>query len=313
MSLPRVAGHPDYSSSGTSMFIPEIWSGKLLTKLYAKNVLAAISNTDYEGEIKDFGDTVFIRTIPDGTINEYSKGQDLTFERLESPAVTLLIDHGRYFGAVVDSVDAYQSDIKLLDKWTTMYGEKMANNIDTHVLASIKADVHADNKDATAGAISTDINLGAAGAALQITKVNVIDFIVDCGTVLGEKNVPKDGAWMVVPEWFGGIIMKSDLKDASMTGDGKSVLRNGRIGVIWPFEIFLSNQLPAALGSGADAARTCYDVPFGNKMGLTFASQFVQTKRFDPERTFGEGIKSLNVFGHKITMPEALGCGYVRK
>jgi hypothetical protein len=290
------------------MFIPEIWSGKLLTKLYAKNVLAAISNTDYEGEIKDFGDTVFIRTIPDGTINEYSKGQDLVFERLESPAVTLLIDHGRYFGAVVDSVDAYQSNIKLLDKWTTMYGEKMANNIDTHVLASLKAAAHASNKNASAGVISADINLGASTAPVQITKANVIDFIVDCGVVLGEQNVPKDGAWMVVPEWFGGIIMKSDLKDASMTGDGKSVLRNGRIGIIWPFEIFLSNQLPTA----SDTV-TCYDVPFGNKMGLTFASQFVQTKRFEPERTFGEGIKSLNVFGHKVTMSEAIGCGYIRK
>lgn len=313
MSLPRVAGHPDYSVTGTSMFIPVIWSGKLLTKLYAKNVLAAISNTDYEGEIKDFGDTVVIRTIPTGTINTYSKGQDLTFERLESPAISLQIDHGRYFGAVVDSVDAYQSDIKLLDKWTTMYGELMANNIDTHVLASLRAGAHARNVGSTAGVISQDINLGVAGTALQITKANVLEFIVDCGVCLGEQNVPKEGAWMVCPEWFGGIIMKSDLKDASMTGDGKSVLRNGRIGIIWPFEIYLSNQTPAALGSGGDAARTCYDVPFGNKMGLTFASQFVQTKRFEPERTFGEGIKSLNVFGHQITMPEAIGCGYVRK
>lgn len=308
MSVGYAPGYPDYSSAGTSKFIPEIWAGKLLTKLYAKQVLTAISNTEYEGTIKDHGDKVIVRTVPDGTIRDYVKGQDLVFEHLESPPVELLIDHGKYYGTVVDSIDLYQSDIKLLDAFATDYGEKMANAIDTHVLASIKAGVHASNKDNTAGVISGDILLGASTNPFQITKENVIEFIIDCGVVVGEQNVPKEGCFMVVPEWFGGIISKSDLKDASMTGDGKSVLRNGRIGVIWPFEVFLSNNLPTT----SDTV-TCWDVPFGNKMGLTYASQFVKTKRFEPEKTFGEGIKGLNVFGHKIMIPAALGCGYVRK
>lgn len=46
MSVPRVAGVPDYSSSGTSRFIPEVWSKKILKKYYKKTVLTAISNTD---------------------------------------------------------------------------------------------------------------------------------------------------------------------------------------------------------------------------------------------------------------------------
>lgn len=308
MSLPSAPGYPDLSSSGTSQFIPELWASKFLTKLYAKQVLASISNTDYEGQIKKYGDIVIVRTIPTGTIREYEKGQDLIFEHLESPSVNLPIDHGRYFATVIDSVDRYQSDLKLLDAFAQDYTEQMANNIDTHVLASIKAGASALNKGATAGKISGDINLGAAAAPFQVTKTNVIDFIVDCGVVVGEQDVPKEGCWMVVPEWFGGIISKSDLKDASMTGDGKSVLRNGRIGIIWPFEIFLSNNLPSIVDGV-----TCWDVPFGNKMGLTFASQFTEMKRFEPEKTFGEAIKGLNVFGHKIMIPEAIGCGYVRK
>jgi hypothetical protein len=93
-----------------------------------------------------------------------------------------------------------------------------------------------------------------------------------------------------------------------MTGDGKSVLRNGRIGIIWPFEIFLSNNLPTTTDTV-----TCWDVPFGNKIALTYASQFTTMKRFDPEKSFGEGIKGLNVFGHKVMIDEAIGCGYVRK
>jgi hypothetical protein len=52
-------------------FIPEIWSGKLVEKFYASTVLAAISNTDYEGEIKNQGDRVKIRTKPTVTIRDY--------------------------------------------------------------------------------------------------------------------------------------------------------------------------------------------------------------------------------------------------
>lgn len=309
MSMGVAAGYPQYDTDGTSRFIPELWESKLLRKLYAKNVLAAISNTDYEGTIKDYGDRVVVRTIPDGTIRDYVKGQDLIFEHLESTPVVLYIDKGKYYGAVVDSIDLYQSDLKLLDMFAGEYGEKMANAIDTQVLGAIKAACDADNLDNTAGIDSADILLGASAAPFQVTKDNVLEWIVDCGTVLGEQDVPlSEGCWMVVPTWFGGIINKSDLKDASMTGDGKSILRNGRIGIIWPFEVFISNQLTVT----SDTVN-CWDVPFGHKMALTFASQFVRTKRFEPEKTFGEGIKGLNVYGYKVMIPEAIGCGYVRK
>lgn len=46
MAVGRVAGHPDYTTSGTSKFIPEAWSSKILVKYYKKTVLTAISNTD---------------------------------------------------------------------------------------------------------------------------------------------------------------------------------------------------------------------------------------------------------------------------
>ena len=61
-ATPWVGQNPNPAYSG--IFIPQIWSGKLVEKFYAATVLAAISNTDYEGEIKNFGDTVNIRTRP---------------------------------------------------------------------------------------------------------------------------------------------------------------------------------------------------------------------------------------------------------
>lgn len=42
----RDAAHPDYSSTGASGFIPQVWSGKLVEKLYARTCFAEIANTD---------------------------------------------------------------------------------------------------------------------------------------------------------------------------------------------------------------------------------------------------------------------------
>ena len=49
------------SPAYSGIFIPAIWSGKLIEKFYNATVLAAIANTDYEGEIKNYGDTINIR------------------------------------------------------------------------------------------------------------------------------------------------------------------------------------------------------------------------------------------------------------
>ena len=61
------AANPAY----TGRFIPTLWSGKLVEKFYDATVLAAISNTDYAGEIKSQGDKVTIRTKPTLSVADY--------------------------------------------------------------------------------------------------------------------------------------------------------------------------------------------------------------------------------------------------
>ena len=61
MVYPVASGVPSHSGNYT----PTIFSKKMLLKFYRATVFGAIANTDYEGEIKDQGDTVEIRTLPD--------------------------------------------------------------------------------------------------------------------------------------------------------------------------------------------------------------------------------------------------------
>lgn len=311
MSFPTAPGAAQYSGN----FIPEIWSAKLIENFYDATVLAAIANTDYEGEIKSMGDKVQIRTTPELTIRPYQKGMTLTVERPDKPKLTLEIDQGEYFAAIEDDVDKVQADINLMDTWSKDASEKMKIRIDQNVLTGMLPDIASINRGATAGRISGNINLGATGSALQLTKdgasstKDVTEFIVDMGTVLDEANCPDSNRFMVIPAWMAGLIKKSDLKDASLAGDATSILRNGRLGMIDRFTLYVSHNL----NSVVDGGNKCFNVIAGTKMGLTFASQMTEMESIRAESTFGNVIRGLQVYGYKVVKPEALAVGYVRQ
>lgn len=307
MSLP-IADGANYSNrevSGNapgSRFIPEIWSSKLNVKFYEATVLAAISNTDYEGEISAYGDKVYIRTIPTIQVYDYEKGKDLTYDTPESESVELLIDKGKHFNFTCDDVDKHQADLNLMDMWSNDASEQMKIAIDSDVLGTIYGDVAAENQGATAGKISGNINLGVAGTPVSITKDNIIDYIIDCGTVLDEQNVPEEGRFIVLPAWANAMIKKSDLKDASLAGDGTSIARNGRVGMIDRFTVYNSNLLDKTDETGTNA----FHMIAGHKSGLTFASQMTKMETLRNPKRFGDLMRGLNVYGYEVIKPESL-------
>ena len=294
MAFAVSSGKPAY----TGNFIPEIWSGKLIENFYDATVLAAISNTDYEGEIKNYGDTVNIRTTPELTIRDYVKGQTLSVENPDKPKLQLLIDKGEYFAAVEDDVDRVQADIKMMDQWSKDASERMKIKIDQRVLTDILPGIAAANKGATAGRISGNVNLGVAGTPVALTNSNVITHIINMGLVLDEANSPESDRFLVIPAKMGAHIKTSDLKDASITGDGQSPLRNGRLGMIDRFTVYISHNLNK---TGAE-----FDLIAGHKMGFTFASQMTNLETLRSETTFGNIIRGLQVYGYKVTKGEAL-------
>ena len=294
MAFATSPGPPTYSGN----FIPEIWSGKLVENFYDATVLGAIANTAYEGEIKNMGDTVNIRTTPEITLRTYVKGQSLTVENPDKAKLQLLIDKGEYFACVEDDVDQVQSDVNMMDQWSKDASERMKIKIDTRILADVLADVSSDNKGTTAGRISGNIDLGVAGTPQALTTSNVIGQIVDMGTVLDEANCPESDRFLVIPAKMGGLIKQSDLKDASITGDGSSPLRNGRLGMIDRFTVYVSHNLSK---SGSE-----FSVIAGHKMGITFASQMTNMETIRSETTFGDIIRGLQVYGYKVVKQDAL-------
>lgn len=288
---PAYAGTP-----ATGVFIPEIWSGKLIEKFYAATVLAAIANTDYEGEIRNMGDTVKIRTKPTITIRDYQVDSALVVERPSSSTVELTINKAKYFNEVLDDVNELQADLDLLSMWADDAAEQMKITIDTGVLGTIDAGVVAVNKGNTAGRISQNIVLGASGTPAVVTPGNVLDYIVDLGTVLDEQNIPETGRWFIIPPWMAGLIKKSDLRNASVSGDGSSLLRNGRLGMIDRFTLYSSNLLPTA----TEGSSTAWFMFAGHPHGLTFASQISKIETIRSEQTFGTLLRGLQVYGSQV-------------
>ena len=318
------------SPAYSGVFIPEIWSGKLVEKFYQATVLGAIANTDYEGEIKNQGDTVKIRSRPTIAISNYTANEDVELN-LQRPSIALqdlLIDQGKYFNLALDDVMEVQQDIDQLSIWAEDAAEQMKIAVDTDILADITditgegANIPVANRGATAGVISGDIDLGTAALPQFVASVAagtkdgqlianseaIVDYLVNCGQVLDEQNIPESGRFLVIPAWMAARIKKSELKDASLAGDGTSILRNGRLGMIDRFTVYLSNLLLPATGTP-----TAYPILFGTTAALTFAAQFTKMETIRSERSFSNLLRGLQVYGYKVVNGVACGLGHVAK
>lgn len=295
MAYPVASGYTQYSGN----FIPEIWSGKLQVKFYKTTVFSEIANTDWEGEIKGQGDKIHIRTIPTITINNYAKGDNLTNQVPNSTPIELLIDKGKYFAVVLDDVDAVQTDVKLMDIFTNDATEQMKIAIDADILNGVKAAAATVNKGGTAGAISGNLNLGTDASPRAVTKDNILDLFLDAGQALDEQNIPETGRWLVIPSWMASMVKRSDLKQAYLTGDSVSPLRNGKLGMIDRFMVYVSNNLPKTTDGDSYLMA-------GSRDAITFASQMTNVETLRAQSTFGNIVRGLNVYGYNVIKPEAL-------
>jgi len=308
---PTGSATPTPAYAGT--FIPILWSTKLIEKFYASTVLAAISNTDYEGEIKNKGDTVVIRTKPTITIKDYLADGLLTVERPSSNIIELKIDKGKYFNLILDDVMEIQADLNMMNMWSDDAAQQFKIVVDTEVLKSLLGQAATNNKGTLAGKISGNVNLGVTGTPLALVarnptavvgKTEIVDLLVRLGQVLDEQNVPEQGRWVVLPAWISSQIKMSELRDASLTGDATSILRNGRLGMVDRFTIYVSNLLPSGVAAGLAAGESV--IYAGTQHALTFASQINNVETLRSEMTFGQLLRGLQVYGYKVLDGTAL-------
>ena len=307
---PGVTG-PYPTQSG--IYTPELFSKKLLIKFYTSTVFGQIANTDYEGEIRNQGDTVNIRTVPDIAIFDYTRG-DLDAPYTPQPGIVpLLIDKGKAYNVAINDIDIVQADIAYVNKWAEDASEQMKMAIDRDILADIYTDADAQNMGNEAGKISGQYALGEAEDPVEITESNVIEYILRMGAVLDEQDVPDNDRAIVIPTWMAKLVKNSDLKDASLAGDTRSILRTGIMGTIDRFTMYRSNNIHSVIDEVVVGSPRCFYPIACHKSALTFASQFVKNEFLRNQKDFGDLMRGLQVYGYKVIKPEAMSVGYVTR
>jgi len=311
---------PTYSGG----FIPQLWSNKLNAKFYANTMLSEVSNTDWEGEIKNQGDTIRIRTAPSITINDYAgAGSTLTSEAPAPIYTDMQINKGKYFSVQTNDVLAHQADIDLMNTFTDDAAKQLKIAIENEAFFNwfSTEGAHANNKGATAGAISASYNLGTDAAPVNdATASNVLNTILAMSATMDEQNIPEDGRWLIISPKDRNILMQSNIAQAYFTGDQSSTIRTGKIGMLDRMTVYVSNLLPhgaagkalvpglSATSSGATAsgAKLRRMMVAGTKASCAFASQITKTEPLRNQTDFGDIVRGLSVYGRKVVKSEAL-------
>lgn len=196
-----------------------------------------------------------------------------------------------------------------MNMFTKDAGERLKIAIDSDVLTYVATAAGANNIGASAGAISGDVDMGAAAAPVVLTVANIIDKIVEANQIMDEADQPDDGRWMVLPAWACAMLKKGDLKRADITGDATGSIRTGLIGTIDRFKIYKSNNLYSV----TDGNATPFYMPFGTNEAITFASELTKTESLRIPDSFGEYFRGLQVYGRKVIQDTALGMLYGSK
>ena len=269
-------------ASGEQHFIPEIFSKKLQAKFYANTVLAEVTTNEYEGEISGQGDKVNIRAVPAVTVADYTGS--LSYADVTSSTIELNINKAKSYAFKVDDILRQQADIDFMNAAAEDAAQNMKIAIETDVFANVGA-----------GSSLTDVNSSEAGT----NAGNILGHILTAGRTLDENNIPETERFMIIDPATAAIIKNSDLKQAYLTGDAESPIRNGNIGMIDRFTVYVSNNLPSS-GSVTTGL-------FGHPKAVAYASQMTNTETVRLESSFGDGVRGLAVYGYKVIIPTAIG------
>ncbi len=255
-------------------FIPETWSARLLESLHKQLVFGALCNRNYEGEIRQYGDTVHINSLSDISVKTYTPNTDIDDpEQLSGTDRTLVIDHGAYCNFYLNDVDRAQARPDLLEAAMRGAARRLAEDTEAYVLSVIIEQ---------AGITGTI----AAGA-------DMYESLIAIKTALDQNNVPRTGRKLVVPP----TVEAELLKDSRFLTAGGSIaehaLADGAVARAAGFDIYISNDL-----NGQLVALT--------EDGVTLAQQITKMEAYRREKGFDDGVKALSLCGAKVVLPDCV-------
>ncbi len=269
-------------------FIPQLWSARLIEHMRANLVYVNLFNRNYEGEIKQMGDTVHINALSDVAIKPYTKNTDIEDpDQLATTDQTLVIDQGDYFNFYLNDVDKVQSRADLMDQAMKSASYGLSDKVDRY-LASLLV----------SGAITT--GLGTTATPLYVAEtggdVDAYGLLIKIKTLLDKANIPTAGRKVVVPPEFEAIMLLDKRFASADSASAENRLTNGLVSRGAGFDVYVSNNVPNTSGNK-------YKIMASVDATSTYADQILQTEAYRREKGFDDGVKGLHVYGAKVLQP----------
>jgi hypothetical protein len=297
------------SGQNNSFFLPAVYSKKVLNFFRKASVAEAITNTDYSGEIANFGDSVKIVKEPTITVYTYERGADVTQTKLTDQELTLVVDTANAFKFKVDDIESNMSHVNWREVASSAAAYALKDAFDEGVIAALFAGVSASSPNHILGSDSaTDLAAGTFDGTGNLdigfgsSEHDPIDVLAHMSRLLDESNIPEEGRWFVAAPEFYEVLSATSSKLLSVDYNaGQGSIRNGLVssGKIRGFNMYKSNNIAAT----SNAAGKC----IAGHMSSTATAQTITSTEVirDPD-SFGDIVRGLHVYGAKVLRADAL-------
>ena len=291
MAISKSAGYDNLPSGN---FLPIIYSQKVQKFFRTASVVEDITNTDYAGEIENFGDTVNIIKEPTITVSSYTRGGQINIQNLADDQLQLTVDQANAFAFKVDDIEERQSHINFEALATSSGAYALKDSYDENVIAAMFS-----GAGTTVGSDGSGTDTG-----FGTSETDPTDILANSAKRLHAADVPTDNRWFLgTPEFYEQLGQASaKLMDASVTGDGASPLRNGNVldGLVNGFRLYMTNNFAASSTSNY------FKVMFGHMSSTATANQIAKTEVVRDPDSFADIVRGLHIFGRKVLRTEAL-------
>ena len=301
-----------YQNLPSGNWVPAVYSQKVQKFFRRASVVEDITNTDYAGEIENFGDTVNIVKEPSITVSDYARGQTVNTQSLADDKLQLTVDQGSYFAFKVDDIEERQSHVNWEALATSSGAYSLKRNYDYNVLKNIY-----DNAATSAANTGTDGSPIDGDAAVD----TLADVISAAKTVLDGNDVPEENRWFVAPPAFYKQLRKAGAKimDQSVMNDGSaSSMRNGLVTdrPLFGFRLYSTNAIAVSSGSAAShtfgsAGSNEYALLYGHQSAVATANHIAKTELIRDPDSFSDIVRGLHVFGRKVLRSDAVYSGVI--
>jgi hypothetical protein len=270
----------------TNIFKPELWSKLLLRDIMNYGVMLDCVNRNYEGEIKNQGDTVHIQKIGDITINTHDETQAMTHQNLSGTTQVLKIDQAKDFMFLVSDIDKVQANVEFMTKYTNKAKKNIVNVKDAYLHA---LGIAAATNDAGTVAITAENIYGTlVDMFAKLARANAID-------ANGKGEDGKAPYLVVSPEVLAVIKKSPEAAHATVLGD--KTIRQGAIMNFAGFDIKQSTNV---------ANNDGYAILGGTTEGITYAEQITKVESLKDKDYFGDFVRGLYLYGGLAAQPECL-------